>query len=275
MNSTRQIPSPETASGRGSPPPVASTVAEPAARWPVLARIVEIHRGQDEPDAGSPSGRQAKYRVDAPHASVPGTSHAALSVEASTSAEGARHETSVSDTGSAPAESVSSQVAAGVSQMLQPYGPLLRFAAMVGLMAAGGASAMLMMGVRSKPVEKPPIPVTTSPDHTVSADAELHSAELKPVLEAVPADDTDTSSAEPTAKGPASQPVHDVAVTEVDINDADAVDKVADAPSVPAYPTTPYAAVTLPPSPSRPLPQVRTSEPEVALRGELLETHLR
>jgi len=47
-------------------------------------------------------------------------------------------------------------------------------------------------------------------------------------------------------------------------------------PDAPIYPTTPYAAAALPPRTDDSLPQVRTTEPEVAhLRGDLLKTQIR
>ncbi len=144
---------------------------------------------------------------------------------------------------------------------------------MLALMAAGGLSMGMMMHGHFKAVDKAPAPNASTARQTTSTHADTQHAELEPVLEpAVP--DTDTSALEPTAAGPLapkSRPL--MAIASADESEVES----EEAPAASPYPTTSYAEVQLPTvEDDCTLPQVRTTEPEVAhLRGDLIKTQTR
>jgi hypothetical protein len=169
-----------------------------------------------------------------------------------------------------PAVPLPIQIAVGAWQLIQPYGAVIRFAAMLALMAAGGMSMVMMMGERLEPVDESPRASTTAVDHTTAAETESQSAELHPALEPATDPNKDTSSLEPTATGPITLPSKPLMAAE-----SKAAPPTPSDPA-PIYPTTPYAAAALPPVADASLPQVRTTEPEIArLRDDILKTQTR
>ena len=286
----RQIPLDEPAAGpltdRAAPGRVQAPTSAPSARWPVLARIAEVARTSEQLSASAQASPRATYRVDAPHASAPSPSHATPQPPArplQTSASSTRLSSPKSveprsgiehpNTDEAepqgrilPAVPLSIQIAVGAWQLIQPHGALIRFAATLALMAAGGMS-MVMMGER---VGESPRSAATTADHTTAAESETQSAELYPVLEPATNPSTDTSLLEPTATGPITPASKPLMAVEASVTPPTPIRPA------PIYPTTPYAAATLPVSTGDSLPQVRTTEPEIArLRGDILKTQTR
>ncbi len=157
------------------------------------------------------------------------------------------------------------RVAIEAWQIILPHRELIRFAAMLALMAAGGMSAALMMGDRFLPAGETANPVATTAQQSNGADAATQHAELQPTLEPVLAPDSDTSSVEPTATGPLAPATPPLM----------AVESQEPSAALP-YPVTAYAEPILPPLEDGSLPQVKTTEPEVArLRGDLIKTKVR
>jgi hypothetical protein len=146
-------------------------------------------------------------------------------------------------------------------QLAQPYRSLIRFTALVALMAVAGMSMTVTIGDDLRKVGAPPSSATTAADHS-AADTVLPPADLNRPMEATTAPDADSTSIAPTAAGPAS------ASSRARIAIAP-----AQPPSRPAYPTTSYPEPQLQRITNDSLPQVRTSEPAVArLRGQVIET---
>jgi hypothetical protein len=140
---------------------------------------------------------------------------------------------------------------------------------MLALMVAGGMSAVLMMRGRLQHDSNPSVPVTTTASQASGAESDAQPAELgpkhEPQLEPVVTPSTDTSSLEPTATGPLTAPSQPVMAIES-----------SDPPTQPPYPTTSFAEAILPQLDDCTLPQVQTTEPEVAhLRGNVIETQVR
>lgn len=168
---------------------------------------------------------------------------------------------------------------------MQPYLGIIRFAAMLALMAIGGTSMTLMMGGFWHHAEKPPSPSTTAVDQTSTLQAEPATHEPKLRLDATTPPEAEPTSIAPTAIGPAetqSKPLMAIesteAATETSPTEASPRrESLSDATAhVPAYPTTPYPAPTLPHFASESLPRVQTAEPAIAtLKGVVEETQSR
>jgi len=254
----------------------------------VLARIAELNRSDEQQAASAPASSAANYRVDAPHSYATSPSHAAPLPEAKplhrpgTSHPVPSERPHVPDTTThkpqtkpRAVQSVPLPLRAAVEtwQVVQPHRALIRFAATLALMVAGGMSMALIMRQRIEPASGPAGAITTVSETPAATNDTQHvELQLQPSLEPVVAPDTDTSSLEPTATGPltpASKPV--MAVESGKASES----SEPTAPVLP-YPVTSFAEAPLPPLPADALPQVRTSDPEVArLRGDVLPTQTR
>jgi hypothetical protein len=155
------------------------------------------------------------------------------------------------------------RVALEAWQWIQPHQKLLRLAAMITLMSAGGMAMVMMMNQRQQPAA----PATTAVDTTSGPELEIQHAELDRALVPTtgPAAEIDTDTLEPTAAGPLPPQTEPLM----------AVEKDEPVPTLP-YPTT------LRPEPLEPiiadgvLPQAKFEEPAVArLKGTVEETHVR
>ncbi|MGD9636573.1 MAG: hypothetical protein AB7U97_25035, partial [Pirellulales bacterium] len=222
MGPTRRFPLDEPAAGplrarRESEP--AQAAAAPASRWPVLARIAELSRPSELPAAES-SPPRTTYRVDAPHESAAGPAKHAPPAPAKTPAVAPRPQFESPNPNIPAVENVSLaggrqdrvlraaplpiRVALEAWQWIEPYHKLIRLAAMVTLMSAGGMAMVMMTGERPHPIAGPDAkePVSAAVDKPAVPELEIQHAELSPAL--VPADgpSAETESIEPTAAGP-------------------------------------------------------------------------
>ena len=144
---------------------------------------------------------------------------------------------------------------------MQPYRELLRLAAMLVMMLAGGMSLTMMMGHRHRPADTSPPPARAASDRTTAAEPEGKAAELQPLLEPANVPNQDTSALEPTAAGPCAQTSEPLMAVEWK------------APPVTLqYPTTPYAKPDMTRIAHDSLPHAQFSEPAVASRPEEAET---
>jgi hypothetical protein len=292
-------PTAKPVSGQPAPQDKPIVTGSGGSRWPVLARISDVQRVDEKPLASDAMGSPATYRVDAPHSyapqvaqSVPATAarHAPAPVDsarlqstisaalraAEMRASASSAEPSTADPAQAQARSLQGvpiplRAAVETWQIVQPHGKLIRLAATLALMIAGGMSMALFMRQRTEPSDEGASAITASHEPTTTA-PELQQAELHPTLEPVVAPDTDTTSLEPTATGPlapASQPV--MAIESTQPNEPE-----PSPAAVLPYPVTSFAEAPLPPLRGDALPQVRTGDPEVArLRGDVLPTQIR
>jgi hypothetical protein len=260
---TRKFPLDEPATG-----------AKPAPRWTVLARIDEVNRASQE--APTPSTRErTNYRVDAAHAAVapaPASSLQRAATPAHVAPAPAPQQDRVLRAAPLPI-----RVALEAWQWIQPHQKLLRLAAMLALMSAGGMAMLLIMNGRPRVDGQSAAPAMTATD-TAAIDAallpkleapklEVQHAELDRALVPTvgPAADVDTDLLEPTAAGPL-RPMSTPLM---------AVEKEEPLPTLP-YPTT------LRPEPLDPiladesLPQARFEEPSVArLKGFIVDSQVR
>jgi len=165
---------------------------------------------------------------------------------------------------------------------MQPYLGIIRFAAMLALMAIGGTSMTLMMGGSFRHADQPPSPSTTAVDQTSTLEAEPSAIEPKHPIDSPTPPDAESSSIAPTAVGPAStesKPLMAIESTKTSTETSTPLAETpasAETPEIPNYPTTPYPTATLPQVADQPLPQVQTSEPAIAnLKGIVVETQSR
>jgi hypothetical protein len=156
-------------------------------------------------------------------------------------------------------------------RLIQPYQSLIRFAAMLALMGAGGMSMMLIMGDGLRDAGTPAGTTTTASDRPAAIDtetavgAETQSADLDRATDEAAAPDAAATSIAPTATGPAA----------TDSRALMAIESLQTSVT-PPYPTTPYPEPTLPQVADGSLPQVRTTEPAIAtLKGTVLEAKSR
>ena len=255
--------------------PAAATA--PASRWPVLARIAELNRASEVASPAAPTPPRTTYRVDAPHA-------AAAPVQAS-APKGAGSSVAPRVVASLPASSSTAtaippsqdrilraaplpiRVALEAWHWIQPYQKLLRLAAMITLMSAGGMAMVMMMNERQQPAAPPTSPATTAVDKTSGPELEIQHAELDRTLVPTtgPAAEIDTDTLEPTAAGPLPPQTEPLM----------AVEKDEPVPALP-YPTTlrPESLDTI--IANGLLPQAKFEEPAVArLKGTVEEALVR
>jgi hypothetical protein len=239
----------------------------------VLARIAEIRRDDEQSPVRQPASTEPSYRLDAPHRDVPASpiptpeARPLLPSGELPSAPKIIAPQSIPTTklDDHPAPPASLGAAVGAWQIFEPHQELIRFAAMLALMVAAGMSAVLLMRGRLQPASDTMSPVAATTSQPSDAQPAVQHAELEPTLEPQLAPDTDTSSLEPTATGPLSPPAKPVMAVES-----------KEPPVALPYPTTSLAEVTLPPAvdPTT-LPQVQTTDREVALKGSVIETQVR
>jgi hypothetical protein len=263
------------ASARQLPPnkPAARDLAQRAARWPVLARVAEIRRDDEQSPVRSPASTAPSYRLDAPHLDVPTSPIPTLEARPlppsgelfSTPKIIAPQSIPTSKRDDHPAPPAPLRAASEGRKIGETHQELIRFAAMLALMVAAGMSAVLMMRGRLQPASDTMSPVAATTSQPSDAQPAVQHAELEPTLEPQLAPDTDTSSLEPTATGPLSPPTKPVMAVES-----------KEPPAALPYPTTSLAEVTLPPAVGQAtLPQVQTTDREVALKGSVIETQVR
>jgi hypothetical protein len=265
-------------------------------RWPVLARIAVVRALSERELAREVPPAPASHRVDPPHVVAPPPLRATpspLQVAAPVTARPAEKPArepqqpasrSVPPTPAAqpadralPAAPLAVRVATEAWQAAEPHRAILRFAAMLALMAAGGMSMAMLMHERVAPTRAPADSIISTAREKTGADVGPQHVELAPVLEPVlvpaVAPATDTSSQEPTASGPLAPPSPPVMAVE----SVESAVESNEAPTAAPYPTTSYAEVHLPSAADDcSLPRVRTTEPEVAhLRGDVLPTQTR
>jgi hypothetical protein len=267
---------------RGAPRAAAANLAidEPAPAWPILARFAEIAE-LDPPTAKSET---PSYRVDAPHAAAPPV-HSTPQVkplqrsgESKPSADTAERQERVLAFAPLPI-----RLTVQAWRLMQPYLGIIRFAAMLILMAIGGTSMSLMMGGFWHPAATPPSPNTTAVDHTSALEVEPTTIEPVLRLDAATPPEAKSTSIAPTAIGPAETPSKPVMAIESTDARTDTAAPLATLPSpaeetdTPAAPTaSAIAATTRPLPPSEPWPKVQTGEPAVArLSGVVVETETR
>jgi hypothetical protein len=221
----------------------------PAPTWPVLARIASVSR---DPQAADRDARPA-YRVDSPHEAAQGPVQRNQPSAASEP---------LPNRAELPAAPLALRLAAEIWHLVQPYQALIRFAAMLVLMVAGGMSMMVIMGGGLGPADTPPSAATPTTDQaTTAVEPESAATQLDHPIDTAAAPDAKTTATPPTAVGPAAQHSHPVMAVEM-----------AQTHRPPAYPTTPYPQAVLPEAVDTSLPQVQTTEPAVArLRGSVLE----
>jgi hypothetical protein len=277
VGSRQRFPLDEPAAGpltdRAAPRRTQSSSAEPQQTWPVLARIADVAKSSEQETSHEPLSSRSTYRLDAPHAAAPSPSHVTPPPQArplprsdpnrptaTASATDAQRQLRALQAVPLPI-----RITVEAWRIIQPHRELIRFAAMLTLMAAGGMSMVMMMGERFAPVDVPTRPAATTADHTTANETETQHAELQPAFDPMTAPDADTTSLAPTAAGPLAPVSHPLLASESTA-----------APAAPPYPTTPFAESSLPQPNDDTLPQARTTEPEVArLRGDLLDTKTR
>lgn len=281
MGPTRRFPLDEPAAGplraqreSGS----TQATAEPAtSRWPVLARIAELNRSSESPAATAATPARTTYRVDASHEATkvpamhapPASSKSQpVRIESpqSAAAEGASATNTRQDRAlrSAP---LPIRVVLEAWQWIEPYHKLIRLAAMVTLMSAGGMAMVMMTGERLRPAtnSNAEMPAATAVDEPVAPKLEIQHAELNPALTPAAGPAAETESLEPTAAGPLppqSKPLM-------------AVDTSKPSQTTP-YPTTkrpePIESIIA----EGVLPQAQFDEPAVArLKGTVEESQVR
>jgi hypothetical protein len=261
--------------------PAAGELGPRAERWPVLARFAEIRRDDEQTPARPPASTEPSYRLDVfflmvrrPPRSTPEARPlkvSASSLEPRSVAPlpppkiAAPQKIATGERDDHPAPPAPLRAAGSAWQFVEPHQELIRFAAMLALMVAAGMSAVLMMRGRLQPASDTMSPVAATTSQPSDAQPAVQHAELEPTLEPQLAPDTDTSSLEPTATGPLSPPAKPVMAVES-----------KEPPVALPYPTTSLAEVTLPPAvdPTT-LPQVQTTDREVALKGSVIETQVR
>jgi hypothetical protein len=264
------------ATARQLPPhkPAESPLTDRSARWPVLARIAEVGREGEQIATSEPPSTQPTYRLDTPHKATPAPVPQARPLQRSgeqpqpqpaAPAPAPALATPITEQKSAtPRLPLPIRAAVEAWQVCQPHHELIRFTAMLVLMTAAGMSAVLMMRDRLQNNTDASAPVAANAGQSNNPEPTVQHAELEPALEPELAPDTDTSSIEPTATGPLTPPAKPLMAVE------------SSTPPVAPYPTTAFAEATLPPLEAGQLPQVRTTDPEVAhLRGDVIETQVR
>jgi hypothetical protein len=260
--------------------PAESPLTDRSARWPVLARIAEVGREGEQTATSEPPSTQPTYRLDTPHKATPAPVPQARPLPTSASSVEPRSGEQPQPAAPTPAHAIATAITEQKSatprpplpiraaveawQMCQPHHELIRFTAMLVLMTAAGMSAVLMMRDRLQNNTDASAPVAANAGQSSNPEPTVQHAELEPALEPELAPDTDTSSIEPTATGPLTQPAKPLMAVE------------SSTPPAAPYPTTAFAEATLPPFDEGQLPQVRTTDPEVArLRGDVMETQVR
>jgi hypothetical protein len=150
-------------------------------------------------------------------------------------------------------------------QWIQPHHKLIRLAAMVTLMSAGGMAMVMMMNGRVQKSEPTSAPAATVIDTTAAPELEIQHAELNPALVPSAGPEADSDALEPTAAGPLPPVSKPLMAVETD-----------EPTSTLPYPTT------LRPEPLEPiiadgsLPQAQFGEPAVArLKGTVEEAQVR
>ncbi len=263
---------------------------EPAPAWPILARIAEI--AESRPST-APS-ESPSYRVDSPHAAAPPIHTSPTTRPLQRSGASPTHADTTDATeyqdrvlAFAP---LPIRLTVQAWRLMQPYLGIIRFAAMLALMAIGGTSMTLMLGGFWHHADPPPNSSTTAVDQTSTLEAAPSAIEPMLPLDPPTPPDAKSSSIAPTAIGPTaakSKPLMAIESTEAPSaglteNSTETSTPLAVASSsaqnaeIPVSPATPFAASTSPQSPSEPWPQVQTSEPAVArLSGVVLETESR
>jgi hypothetical protein len=282
---------PTVASARQLPPnkPATEAPADRSARWPVLARIAELRRDDEQP-ARKVASTEATYRIDSPHRVDLTAAPAAISppvqpisqplptqpLPASTASVVSRSKEASANPKVTPTKaqrkaeprqtSSARPVRAAVDawQAAKPHQELIRFAAMLALMVAAGMSAVFIMRDRLQPSAETSSPVAATTGQPKTSEPAVHHAELEPKLEPQLTPETDTSSLEPTATGPLAPPAKPVMAVNT-----------VEPPAVAPYPTTSLAEVTLPPQEEFALPKIQTKDPEVARSGDANSSKVR
>ena len=254
-------------------------MCEPTPTWPILARIAEIAE-QDPPTATSDA---KSYRVDSPHAAAmpparplqrSGTSEPGNPEQGTDTAE--RQERVLAF---AP---LPIRLTVQAWRRMQPYLGIIRFAAMLALMAIGGTSMTLMMGGFWHPADAPPSSGATTADQTSALQMEPSAIEPNRRVESTTPPDAKSTSIAPTAVGPASAESKRLMAIEPGEPAAETPPSLAVAPDstavaeLPAWPTKPDHAATQSIADSEPWPQVQPAAPAIAtLKGVVIETQTR
>lgn len=279
MGPTRRFPLDEPAAGplraRSEPERATTTTVSPAQRWPVLARIAELNRSTSPAPTDDATPPRTTYRVDAPHAEAPTPTQVATNLAQAKPLAPTRVQTPKPTVAARKVTSRNDRVlraaplpirfALEAWQWIQPHHKLIRLAAMVTLMSAGGMAMVMMMNGRFQKAEPTSAPAATAVDTTAAPELEIQHAELNPTLVPSAGPEAENDALEPTAAGPLPPVSKPLMAVETD-----------EPTSTLPYPTT------LRPEPLEPivasdlLPQAQFNEPAVArLKGTVEEAQVR
>jgi hypothetical protein len=245
----------------------AATTSASRRTWPVLARIGDVHRGDDPatttPDViapreatPAPEASQRIFRVDSPHVTV---------VTDTNNKQGAALPQPKADEPKNPNASPTKQrrylhrlpgiirFAIRTWLVLHPYRSLIRAAAMFVLMGITGASTVIMMGDDLRPGATPPNNASAAAEHALPQDATTPTTELTPEEGTASPPEAIAAPAPPTALGPNSFGRRELVAVEKNREKkrrkkaaAAAVDEADTDMPVVAYPTTSFPVVTYP-----------------------------
>jgi hypothetical protein len=261
-----------------------SAALEPTPAWPILARIAEVAESDPTIAASdSTSSAQVSYRVDSPHAAAPPihTSPPARPLPRSGASEVSTDVTERQERVLAIAP-LPIRLTIQAWRLMQPYLGIIRFAAMLALMAIGGTSMTLMMGGFLRSADAPAGANTTTVDQTSNLQAEPAAIAPKLPLGATTPPNAEAASIAPTASGPTSAESKLLMAIESGEPTVAATPPLAEVPAstatanLPARPTQLDPAATPSNVDSEPWPQVRTAAPAIAtLQGVVVETQTR
>jgi hypothetical protein len=264
-----------------------SAAHEPTPTWPILARIAEVAENDPTIAASDSTLSQASsrvsYRVDAPHAAASPihTSPPARPLQRSGASEASTDATERQERALAIAP-LPIRLTVQAWRLMQPYLGIIRFAAMLALMAIGGTSMTLMMGGFLRSADAPAGANTTTVDQTSNLQAEPAAIAPKLPLGATTPPNAEAASIAPTASGPTSAESKLLMAIESGEPTVAATPPLAEVPAstatanLPARPTQLDPAATPSNVDSEPWPQVRTAAPAIAtLQGVVVETQTR
>lgn len=188
-----------------------TTTAPAAARWPVLARIAELNRASEPKIAEVPAVSRATYRVDTPHASAPAPIHPVAPAKPTPMLPAAVAPAATTST--APDEShrqdrvlraapLPIRMALEAWHWIEPHQKLIRLAAMVTLMSAGGMAMFTVMHDEPHPLKTSVEPATTTVEAASVPKLEIQHAEHNPEIIPATGPAAELDTLEPTATGP-------------------------------------------------------------------------
>jgi len=244
----------------------------------LLARIAELNRLSDSHAAESETPARASYRVDSAHISAPGPLKHSPPPTKAQAAPLLQSAVVQAATAAAPADDTRRhdrvlraaplpiRVALETWHWVQPHQKLIRLAAMVTLMSAGGMAMFTAMNNHQPPARPFAEPAAATADTTVVPKLEIQHAEHNPENIPAPGPAAEADTLEPTATGPLPPLSKPLMATETD----------EPRPMLP-YPTTVRPEPLEPIIAAGTLPQAQfEEEPAVArLKGTVEESHVR